>query len=153
MADEENTQQENIPKARVLPITHVSTCDDFTARVGVQEKVTAVFFFSSDCPITVKEGLPAFETCSTEAEFEPTISFVQVDVNAADSDLLQRADLHALPAFHFYFDNILIEGFSGSNVEKWKLMAKNAVVRRTEIIAAREEEARAAAAATPAATE
>lgn len=146
MADDENAQ-ENVAKARVLPITHVTTETDFTSRVAIQEKVTAVFFMSSDCPVCVKDGLAAFENLASEAEFEPTLSFVQVDLNQAEHHVAHRAHVHALPDYQFYFDGQLIERFSGNNADKVKLMAKNAVLRRVEILTVREEEARAAAAA------
>lgn len=149
MADEAQETPVVAPP-KTYPVTAVATLDDFQSRVAVQERVTAVLFWSREGGATSGQSLSNYELISDESEFSNTISFLHVDVSEA-RDIAKAAKVFALPTTQFYFNGAVIEEFSGSNAEKSKLMAKNAVARRVEII--KEAEARAAAAAAAAAEE
>jgi hypothetical protein len=148
MADE--AQETNVAAPpKVYPVTAVATLEDFQTRIAVQENVTAVLFWSKENGALSGQALTNFELTSDDSEFASTISFLHVDVSTASS-IAKYAKVSALPTTQFYFDASLIEEFSGINAEKVKLMAKNAVLRRVDLIKeseAREVEAAAAAAA------
>lgn len=133
---------------KVFPVTAVSSLEDFQARISVNEKVSAVLFWSKSGGALSGQALSNFELVSDDPEFSNTISFIHVDA-AESREIAQQCKVYALPAVQFYFGSNLIEEFSGNNAEKVKLMAKNAVVRRVELI--KEAEAQAAAAAAEAA--
>ncbi|CUG89567.1 thioredoxin, putative [Bodo saltans] len=147
MADEAQETPVVAPP-KTFPVTAVATLEDFQTRIAVQERVTAVLFWAKDGGAASGQTLSTYELVSDESEFASTISFLHVDVAEA-REISKAAKVFALPTTQFYFNGAVIEEFSGNNAEKVKLMAKNAVVRRTELI--KEAEARAAAAAAAAA--
>jgi hypothetical protein len=149
MADE-GQETPVVAPPKTYPVTSVTTLEDFQARIAVQERVTAVLFTAKDGGATSGQSLSAYELISDEADFANTISFLHVDV-AVGREISKAAKVCALPTTQFYFNGAVIEEFSGNNAEKVRLMAKNAVARRVELI--KEAEARAVAAAAAAAEE
>lgn len=141
MADEE--QQEVVQQTKVIPIIHVTTPEDFKTRIQVHEKVTAVLFMSTDCPFSVKDAVPTFESMAVDPELEHGVVFVQVNVTQCPA-VAHEARVFALPAFHFFSNGRVLESFSGNNSEKAKLMARNAIQRRLEVIAAEEAKSNSA---------
>jgi hypothetical protein len=97
--------------------------------------------------------MSSFEGVCQDKDTSSGVSWFQVNVDEAEHGVMQTAKAYALPLYQFYFDGVLLDSFSGGNPDKLRLMARNCVQQRLEILQQREKEEaeRAAAAAAEAA--
>jgi thioredoxin-like negative regulator of GroEL len=144
MADDENPDVA-LTKQKDLPIVKVTTVADANAlRRDERDRLSLLAFVSFDCNYSTNDAIPVIEQLCVQPEFEKVV-FGLVDVNEAP-EVAKSASIGALPSFQFFYDGAVVDQFTGNNSEKVKLMLKNCVVRRQEIITQREEAAAKAAA-------
>ena len=144
MADDENPEV-IAQKQRDLPIVKVRTVQEADSlRSDAQDRVSLLAFVSLDCSFCTNDAIPAIEQLCILPEFEKVV-FGLVDVTEAP-EVAKSGALVALPTVQFFYAGAMLDQFSGNNGEKIKLMMKNAIARRQEIITAKEEAAAKAAA-------
>lgn len=143
MADDE--RNEAAAPAKVLPIAHLANTEEFEQFISATAKLTFVAFLSLDCRYSVQEGIPLVEAVCQEPEFEHTVLFGQVVIrDGYTASVAGLAQVGELPTFRVHHNGKVLEGFSGNNVEKVRLMLRNGLKQRLELLAA-EEAARKAA--------
>ena len=142
MADEEN----DVPPPEKVTIFPIGTADEWSADRDDATKVTAVAFVSRHAEhseaakATMKElsQLPEFEAMAfklCDADESPEV------VKAASVS----QPIAALPCFFFLFSGVTLEHFCGNNMEKLKVCAKAAELKKKELLVKMEKDKEEAA--------
>lgn len=138
MADDEGGADVPVTKV-VSKVVSVASADELTAAIArAEDRLVGVSYVSNDCPLCTTIAVPFFEEYAAAPENEKIV-FIRVSLDSAADCAALAGGIGELPAWFFYHEKQLIESFTGSNVEKVKLMCRGAVVRRTEVVAAREK--------------
>ena len=142
MADEEN-EVAAPEKVTVFPLT---SADEWTADRDDATKVTAVAFVSRHA-----EHSDAARATMKELSTMPEYAGMAFKVCDADEspEVVKAASVSqpiaGLPSFYFVFSGISLEQFAGSNMEKLKVCAKAAELKKKELLVKMEKEKEEAA--------
>ena len=127
-------------------VPRLASLEEYRANKASEATVTATAFVSALCERTPAALAAMKEIAADEALKE--MHFCHVDV-AASPELAKEEGISGLPSFFFHYDGKCLEGFTGDNMEKLKLCAKAADLKKKELqvakAKAKEEEEKLAA--------
>ena len=153
MADDENNEQE-VQETQQTKLITIKSFEELQPILESPEPV-CVAALSSDCALC-KEVVPQLKAIADAPE-SAKAKFVSFDCDEVP-DVAKLLGVNSLPHFFFYWENLVMDQFSGNNMEKLKVMTKACILKAAEQLALRqkqkeEEERLAAQAAAAAAAE
>uniref|UniRef100_A0A7S1LMT6 Thioredoxin domain-containing protein n=1 Tax=Neobodo designis TaxID=312471 RepID=A0A7S1LMT6_NEODS len=142
MGDEEN----DVPPPEKITVFPLASADEWTADRDDATKVTAVAFVSRH-----SEHSDAARATMKELSAMPEYAGMAFKVCDADEspEVVKAASVShpiaGLPCFFFLFSGVALEQFTGNNMEKLKVCAKAAELKKKELIVKMEKEKEEAA--------
>jgi thioredoxin-like negative regulator of GroEL len=138
MADDEN----EVPVTEKETLSALTSVEDWTADREDPSRVTAVAFVSALCQHTDAAKATMRELSAASENAGTVFKLCSVD---DCPDVARAASISALPAFFFVAAGTVLEHFCGNNMEKLRVCAKAADLKRKELLAKLEKEREEAA--------
>jgi thioredoxin-like negative regulator of GroEL len=138
MADEE---QEAV-QVEKDPLVLLTSVDEWKADRDDVSHVTAIAFVSQYDPYTAAAKQTLKEIASAPESAGIVFKLCNVDEHPA---VAQEAGISALPAFYFLFSGVTLEHFCGNNMDKLRLCARAAELKKKDLLVRQEKEREEAA--------